>query len=34
VDLFKEITDLGTIEPLPDSPQLAGIRRFKVSTST
>ena len=34
VDLFKEITDLGTIEPLADDPALAGIRRFKVSTAT
>ncbi len=34
VDLFKEITDLGTIEPLPDAAALAGIRRFKVSTAT
>lgn len=34
VDLFKEITDLGTIEPLPDDAALAGIRRFKVVTST
>lgn len=33
VDLFKEITDLGTIEPLPDDAALAGIRRFKVSTA-
>ncbi|WP_298010236.1 chemotaxis protein CheW [uncultured Aquabacterium sp.] len=34
VDLFKEITDLGTIEPLPDDAALAGLRRFKVSTAT
>jgi two-component system chemotaxis sensor kinase CheA len=34
LDLFKEITDLGTIEPLPDLASLAGVRRFKVSTST
>lgn len=34
VELFKEITDLGTIEPLPDEPSLAGVRRFKVVTST
>ncbi|AWI54226.1 chemotaxis protein CheA [Aquabacterium olei] len=33
VDLFKEITDLGTIEPLPDDAALAGLRRFKVSTA-
>jgi len=34
VDLFKEITDLGTISDLPADPALAGIRRFKVETST
>ena len=34
VELFKEITDLGTIEALPDDPALAGVRRFKVSTAT
>ena len=34
VDLFKEIADLGTIEALPDMASLAGVRRFKVSTST
>lgn len=34
VDLFKEITDLGTIEPLPDDPSLASVRRFKVQTAT
>ncbi len=34
VDLFKEIVGLGTIEPLPDHPDLAGVRRFKVSTAT
>ena len=34
VDLFKEITDLGTIEPLADDPALAGIRRFKVETAS
>jgi len=33
VDLFKEITDLGTIEPLADDASLAGIRRFQVSTA-
>ncbi len=33
VDLFKEITDLGTIEALPDDAALAGVRRFKVSTA-
>jgi two-component system chemotaxis sensor kinase CheA len=34
MDLFKEITDLGTIEPLPDDPSLAHIRRFKVDTAS
>ncbi|HET6787312.1 MAG TPA: ATP-binding protein, partial [Aquabacterium sp.] len=34
IDLFKEITDLGTIEALPDAPALPGIRRFKVETAT
>jgi len=34
VDLFKEIVDLGSIEPLPDDPALAGVRRFKVKTAT
>ena len=33
VDLFKEITDLGTIEALADDAALAGVRRFKVSTA-
>ncbi|TAK84289.1 MAG: chemotaxis protein CheA [Aquabacterium sp.] len=34
VDLFKEITDLGTIEPLPDDPSLANTRRYKVDTAS
>src|SRR5690606_39204716 len=34
VDLFKEITDLGTIESLPESAALPGIRRFKVDTAS
>ncbi|WP_290867664.1 chemotaxis protein CheW [Aquabacterium sp.] len=34
VELFKEITDLGTIEPLPADAKLDGVRRFKVSTAT
>lgn len=34
LDLFKEITDLGTISPLPDDASLAGVRRFKVETAT
>jgi len=33
IDLFKEITDLGTIEALPDDAALAGVRRFKVETA-
>jgi len=34
VELFKEITDLGTIEPLPADAKLDGVLRFKVSTAT
>ncbi|MEJ6005764.1 chemotaxis protein CheW [Paucibacter sp. AS339] len=34
VDLFKEITDLGTIEPLDGGVPADGIRRFKVLTSS
>jgi len=34
VDLFKEITDLGTIEPLDAGMAADGIRRFKVLTSS
>jgi len=34
VDLFKEITDLGTIEPLDNGMHADGIRRFKVCTSS
>jgi two-component system chemotaxis sensor kinase CheA len=34
VDLFKEITDLGTIEPLDGGVAADGIRRFKVLTSS
>jgi two-component system chemotaxis sensor kinase CheA len=34
VELFKEITDLGSIEALPADPSLAGVHRFKVSTAT
>jgi two-component system chemotaxis sensor kinase CheA len=33
VELFKEITDLGTIEALPEDSKLVGIRRFKVETA-
>ena len=32
VDLFKEITDLGTIEPLDAGRAADGMRRFKVTT--
>jgi two-component system chemotaxis sensor kinase CheA len=34
VDLFKEITDLGTIEPLDAGRAEDGVRRFKVVTAT
>jgi two-component system chemotaxis sensor kinase CheA len=34
VELFKEITDLGTIEPLDAGQPAEGIRRFKVMTSS
>ena len=34
VDLFKEITDLGTIEPLDAGQSSDGMRRFKVLTSS
>ena len=34
IDLFKEITDLGTIEPLPDDAGLPGVRRFTVNTAS
>ncbi|RRS05263.1 chemotaxis protein CheA [Aquabacterium soli] len=34
IDLFKEITDLGTIAPLPDDAGLPGVRRFTVSTAS
>ncbi|MDP2004354.1 MAG: Hpt domain-containing protein, partial [Rubrivivax sp.] len=34
VDLFKEITDLGTIEPLDAGRAADGMRRFKVTTSS
>jgi two-component system, chemotaxis family, sensor kinase CheA len=33
-DLFKEITDLGTIEPLDAGKAADGMRRFKIITST
>ncbi len=34
VDLFKEITDLGTIEPLDGGVAADGVRRFKILTSS
>ncbi len=34
VDLFKEITDLGTIEPLDSGRPADGVRRFKVTTTS
>ena len=34
VDLFKEITDLGTIEPLDGGRAEDGMRRYKVTTAT
>ncbi|MBI2732886.1 MAG: chemotaxis protein CheW [Aquabacterium sp.] len=34
VELFKEITDLGTIEPLPNDPAAPNVRRFKVDTAS
>ncbi|MDE2401452.1 MAG: chemotaxis protein CheW [Burkholderiales bacterium] len=34
LDLFKEIDGLGAIEALPDLPELARVRRFKVDTAT
>jgi two-component system, chemotaxis family, sensor kinase CheA len=34
VDLFKEITDLGVIEPLDGGKDADGVRRFKVTTTS
>jgi two-component system chemotaxis sensor kinase CheA len=34
LELFKEISDLGKIEALPDDAALPGVRRFKVETAT
>jgi two-component system, chemotaxis family, sensor kinase CheA len=34
LDLFKEITDLGTIEPLDGGNSADGMRRFRVSTTS
>lgn len=34
VELFQEITDLGTIEPLAGGQAADGFRRFKVTTAT
>jgi two-component system chemotaxis sensor kinase CheA len=34
IELFKEITDLGTIEPLDNGMSADGMRRFKVCTTS
>ena len=34
LELFKEITDLGTLTPLPDDASLPSVRRFKLDTAT
>jgi two-component system chemotaxis sensor kinase CheA len=34
IELFKEITDLGTIEPLDQRQAMDGMRRFKVLTTS
>ncbi len=34
LDLFKEISDLGVLSPLPDDAALPHVRRFKLDTST
>ncbi|MEY4766498.1 MAG: hypothetical protein RI907_3171 [Pseudomonadota bacterium] len=34
LELFKEITDLGTVSPLPDDESLPQVRRFKLDTAT
>jgi two-component system, chemotaxis family, sensor kinase CheA len=34
IELFKEITDLGTIEPLDNGMHADGVRRFKVCTTS
>ncbi len=34
VELFREITDLGTIEPLDGGQAADGLRRFKITTTT
>ncbi|KQU71387.1 MULTISPECIES: chemotaxis protein CheA [unclassified Rhizobacter] len=34
VELFKEITDLGTIEPLDNGMSADGMRRFKICTTS
>ena len=34
VELFKEITDLGQIEPIDGGQASDGIRRFKVTTTS
>jgi len=34
IDLFKEITDLGTIEPIDGGQAVDGMRRFKILTTS
>ena len=34
IDLFKEITDLGSIEPIDGGQASDGMRRFKITTTT
>jgi two-component system chemotaxis sensor kinase CheA len=34
IDLFKEITDLGTIEPIDGGQSSDGMRRFKITTTS
>ena len=34
IDLFKEITDLGTIEPIDGGQASDGMRRFKITTTS
>lgn len=34
IDLFKEITDLGTIEPIDGGQPSDGMRRFKITTTS
>ena len=34
IELFKEIIDLGTIEPLDGGKAADGMRRFKITTTS